>query len=102
MQKNLGRALPPLIWTKSKRTAVFPRETVPKSLESAVLHLFFQNASQAWTQRAYQDSQGALYDSLGSCIKLSREPYVALAEHWQPLKEPFCRKTLKFGIFAHI
>ena len=29
VQKNLGRALPPLIWTKSKRTAVFPQEDVP-------------------------------------------------------------------------
>ena len=29
--QKLGRALlPPLIWTKSKRTVVFPRETVPQ------------------------------------------------------------------------
>ena len=27
--KNLGRALPPLIWTKSKRTAVFFRAPFP-------------------------------------------------------------------------
>ena len=26
---NLGWALPPLIWTKSKRTAVFPQDTFP-------------------------------------------------------------------------
>ena len=29
--KKLGKALPPLIWTKSKRTATFFRETFPKS-----------------------------------------------------------------------
>ena len=35
---NLGRALLPLIWTKSKRTATFFRETIPKILIGCLVH----------------------------------------------------------------
>ena len=53
MTTNLGRALPPLIWTKSKRTAVFFRRT---SL-TAVLKTDKKNPHQrgsAWKFWSYQ------------------------------------------------
>ena len=48
MPKNLGRALPPLIWTKSKRTATFFRETFPNIAYNISAHEQLWNNHQTW------------------------------------------------------
>ena len=89
--KNLGRALPPLIWTKSKRTSVFPRETFPNPLWNKQIYLFSQSIQHCTDEKMKFLFIGSRSDL---CLTLSVAKSLLLLRH---VIHSILMLMLKFG-----
>ena len=96
-EKKIGQGPPPLIWTKSKRTAFFFRETIPtpfKIIHSCVgmmeqTAISNQTEGSGWWQKKYYEGWAAFqkYTEASPVIASAPHPHFSSSSVWDAVQK---------------